>query len=1054
MSPSLFQGQFSDPLADQRHSGSSAELEFALRLEYGEPGDPALLEALIDRYGGELYQFGRAILRGYTNRGPAKIETRALAGRVLLSAIRNPADFRGQSSVRGWLFGLAIELTRGRRWLRRGRLVIKRFKRLRAGGEPLMGEEQPADALLAEADQLPELARLVFILKFQGGLEVGEIAQVLDRLPEEIQACLERVRDQLSKASLDGQDELERNLRGAVRARLQAKDFRLIDAPGFKAQTQASLRPRRRLPQIDLPVAKFGGLALVLIIAGLSAWLGLQLNQQVDADLQVPSREDFPAPLEVSDPVVRGLVPGEPGTPAAMPNLFNVEPSLSADGRYLAFTSTFADLAAGEEQVNVYVYDRVQGGIELISAAGDGQSAGGDSQSPSISADGRWLVFTSTAPDLVPEGASPCGNWWNGIFGECRHVYLHDRQYGYTQLLSEGSGGIFPSISEDGRVIAYWSPAEAQTPGQAPACQQAPAPLSCANVALYDRITGMTEQIPVGRIQPPPTPLSLSADGRYTALTLFPSDGAANRLEMGGGPNAYVYDRLDRVFEPQNQASDGTPAAGMSFNPSISADGRYVAFASSSEDMAPDDSNQRIDVFLRDRRTGEVELLSLAPDGQPGNDDSGISPFGRNAWGQTIDISPDGRFVLFTSSAHNMAPDETVMCGDFFNMPPCNQIVIYDRAAGRVRPVVSANQTESIYSYPQISADGRWAAVMEQSLHCTYFEVCANIRLQNLETGDSFVLNSDPRFSGEPGFQVEFLGEAGRPRYRVNTLAFSNDGEVLAVGTSAGNVELWDFPERELLHTLVGHEKLVSSVALSPDGALVASGSHDATVLIWRAADGALLARFHGLPGLVRSVAFSPNGRYLAVGALRAIWIWENTGGQFVPVERYDYPTSYVGDLAFSPDGRYLIFSPGDKYVWVQRVSDGEVIMRLAGHAGKIRSIALSRDGSYLATSAQDFQANLWRLITGPEGGLTAEYMYTLRHNEWVSNVAFSPDGELLATAAYDHAVRLWNVEGGDLVQEYPDRRYDVLNLAFYPKGGFLVGGTNTRGVSLREIVP
>lgn len=1056
MPHSRFDGHYSDPLADPRHSRSRADLEFALRLEYAKPGDPGLLEALIDRSAERLYQFGRALQYGYASRRPAKTEIRTLVGKVFLSAIRNPEGFRGQISVSGWLFGLAVDRTRGQRWLRRGRKYLRRLAHQKSVMERRRREpaaEGTNAVLLAAADRLPEMARLIFILRFQCGLEVEEIAQVLDRLPGEIEARLETVRERLLEAGSLEQEGFERVVRGAVHARLSDDDFRLVDASGLKAQAFAGLRPRRRLPQIELPLAKFGWFALVLVIAGLSAWLGVQLNQQVDADVQARSRYGPPDPIEVSDPVVKGLVSGDSGTPAAMPNLFNSEPSLSADGRYLAFTSTFADLAVGEDQVNVYVYDRVQGAVELISAAEDGQPAKGYSQSPSISADGRWLVFTSTAADLAPEGASPCAASWNDIFGDCWHVYLRDRQYGYTQLLSEGTGGVFPSISDDGGVVVYWSLAEKPAPGQEAICDPARKPAGCVNLSIYDRETGMTEQLPIGRnYQAGMPPVSLSADGRFLALTLSAGDGITSRLGVYGSV-AFVFDRLRGVFEPQNLDSDGTPVTGMFFNTKISADGRYVAFASSSEALVPGDANRRVDVFLRDRSTGEVKLISQAPDGQQGNDDSGVSPFGRNAWGQTIDISPDGRFVLFTSSAQNMGSDDAVMCGDFFNLPACNQIMLYDGARGVIRPV-SEGASERLFAFPEISADGGWAAVMEQSLHCTYFEVCANIRLQNLETGESSLINSDARFSGEPGFKAEFLGETDQPRYRVNALAFSQDGKILAVGTNAGEVEVWDFEQRELLHTLVGHEKLISSVALSPDGALLASGSHDASVLIWRVADGALLARFHGLPGLVRSVAFSPDGRYLAVGALRAIWIWENTDGRFVPIKRYDYPTSYVGDLTFSPDGRYLFFSPGDKYIWVQRVSDGEVVMRLAGHTGKIKNIAISRDGGYLASTAQDFQAILWRLTTGPGGELTAEYLYALRHNDWVSNVAFSPDGAILATSSYDHTVRLWKVAGGDLLKEYPDRRYEVINLAFSPDGNYLAGGTSSRGVSLREIVP
>ncbi len=436
MPHSRFDGHYSDPLADPRHSRSRADLEFALRLEYAKPGDPGLLEALIDRYAGKAVPVrARFAVRlrqpeAGENRNPDPGGQGVFKRDPQSGGLSRP-DQRERLAVRAGCGpdprpALAAPRAEYLRRLAHQKSVMERRRR-----------EPPAEGtnavLLAAADRLPEMARLIFILRFQCGLEVEEIAQVLDRLPGEIEARLETVRERLLEAGSLEQEGFERVVRGAVHARLSDDDFRLVDASGFKAQALAGLRPRRRLPQIELPLAKFGWFALVLVIAGLSAWLGVQLNQQVDADVQAPSRYGPPDPIEVSDPVVKGLVSGDPGTPAAMPNLFNSEPSLSADGRYLAFTSTFADLAVGEDQVNVYVYDRVQGAVELISAAEDGQPAKGYSQSPSISADGRWLVFTSTAADLAPEGASPCAASWNDIFGDCWHVYLRDRQYGYTQ---------------------------------------------------------------------------------------------------------------------------------------------------------------------------------------------------------------------------------------------------------------------------------------------------------------------------------------------------------------------------------------------------------------------------------------------------------------------------------------------------------------------------------------------------------------------------------------------------------------------------------------------
>src|SRR5690554_197008 len=101
--------------------------------------------------------------------------------------------------------------------------------------------------------------------------------------------------------------------------------------------------------------------------------------------------------------------------------------------------------------------------------------------------------------------------------------------------------------------------------------------------------------------------------------------------------------------------SDGTEGDWESASPSLSADGRYVAFSSHATNFVPDDSNRRSDVFVHDRDTGTTTRVSVASDGTEGDDDS-----------RTPAISADGRYVAFTSSAANLVPDDTNGATDVF----------------------------------------------------------------------------------------------------------------------------------------------------------------------------------------------------------------------------------------------------------------------------------------------------------------------------------------------------------------------------------------------------
>ena len=140
---------------------------------------------------------------------------------------------------------------------------------------------------------------------------------------------------------------------------------------------------------------------------------------------------------------------------------------------------------------------------------------------------------------------------------------------------------------------------------------------------------------------------SISADGRYVA---FISD-ASNLVpgDTNGVTDIFVYDRQTGTIERVSVAADGTQGNGGSCQPSISADGRYVAFSSYASNLVPGDTNGISDVFVYDRQTDTIERVSVAADGTQGNSYS---------W-QPASISADGRYVAFSSFASNLVPGDT-----------------------------------------------------------------------------------------------------------------------------------------------------------------------------------------------------------------------------------------------------------------------------------------------------------------------------------------------------------------------------------------------------------
>ena len=182
---------------------------------------------------------------------------------------------------------------------------------------------------------------------------------------------------------------------------------------------------------------------------------------------------------------------------------------------------------------------------------------------------------------------------------------------------------------------------------------------------------------------------AISADGRFVAFESF-----ANNLSPGGnaeGQDIFVHDRVAGTTEHVSIASDGTPANSTSHRPSISADGRLVAFHSYASNLVPGDTNDTSDVFVHDRETGITERVSVAADGDEAN---GAQPV----------LSADGRFVVFASSASNLVANDTNARVDVF---------IRDLDTGMVERVSIASdgtQGNGTSNSPVVSADGRLVA--------------------------------------------------------------------------------------------------------------------------------------------------------------------------------------------------------------------------------------------------------------------------------------------------------------------------------------------------------
>ncbi|WP_412749834.1 TolB family protein [Krasilnikovia sp. M28-CT-15] len=319
-------------------------------------------------------------------------------------------------------------------------------------------------------------------------------------------------------------------------------------------------------------------------------------------------------------------------------------PSISADGRYVAFSSWATGLVPGDtnERGDIFVRDRRAGTTVRVSLTATGGQAANASDNPAISADGRYIAFSSNAENLVAGDDN----------GEV-DVFVHDRRRHLTQRVSVSSTGTapagastYPVISANGRYVAFMS--------------QAPNVVADGSTAggvfLRDlrrsttvRVSRTDAGAPVTDAGPP----AMSGDGRYVTFSSFTDDVAPG--DHNGLQDVVVRDLRTSRTKLISVSSAGVQGDEPSAGAAISPDGRYVTFLSWATNLVPGDRNGYGDIFLHDRRTGTTERVSVLTSGAEANSASD---------GATV--SAGGRTVAMTSYASNLAPGDTDHAADVF----------------------------------------------------------------------------------------------------------------------------------------------------------------------------------------------------------------------------------------------------------------------------------------------------------------------------------------------------------------------------------------------------
>ena len=640
-------------------------------------------------------------------------------------------------------------------------------------------------------------------------------------------------------------------------------------------------------------------------------------------------------------------------------------PSISADGRFVTFWSAATDLVPGqvddgENRTDVFVWDRTTGTTELVSHAAGSRTAvaNGASAQPGISADGRFVAFTSLATDLV-RGAVD-----DNSSGD---VFLYDRRTGAVSLVSRASASpretanahsSDPAISADGRHVAFLSFATNLVSGQVDGNQG-------VDVFLWERTTGRTDLVSHRAGQPAVTGSAdsttpfVSADGAFVAFV----SRAGNLVsgQGGAGQNAFLWERASgKTALVSHTASSRTEGAGgLSTIGGISADASSVLYHSTALNIVPGQQEREratYDVFLWSRSTGASRLVS----GREGS-----ASVAGNRPSVAEDLSADGAWAVFSSSATNL------IRGLETTQPGGTNVYLWSRKTGRttlLSHAAGSPDTTAIApsSSARISADGRWivylSAAFDLEAGTRDTNGASDVILQN-RSGDPEIITlharglasatpsgpSAPTSIDASGRFVVFLSaarELGAPATgsgaflydratRARTLLsgghacqdarISADGQFVAFACG-GSVYL---RSRETAETILLAERPGSSageLAVSADGSVVAfvSASPElVTIFVWDRATGTASpvagnrqALGLSLDASGRFVAFNSPAADLVTGVADTegtvdVFVLDRTAGALTLVSRAADAPEAAGGFAprLSGDGRFVLFT-------------------------------------------------------------------------------------------------------------------------------------------------
>jgi Tol biopolymer transport system component len=686
---------------------------------------------------------------------------------------------------------------------------------------------------------------------------------------------------------------------------------------------------------------------------------------------------------------------------------------VSTNGRYVLFESTASNLVPGDDNfaTDVFVRDVVKGTTTLVSANVDGFPGDDSSDNSAMTPDGRYVVFVSAADDLVDNDTN-----------QIPDIFVRDLQTGTTVLASAGAlstnsispigGSDAPDITPDGRYVVFYSTATNLVPGVPPG----------GDVYVRDLISQTTTWASIGARAAisnafhSTTAVSynqaISADGQFVAYetssganTTASYSGLILRYNLATGVTDLVYTNATAVNSAYESARSLT----------LTPDGRFIAFIANTNDSST------TCVQLWDATTGISTLAS-------GDSNNGVQPNSTCDWPL---VDPSGRFVAFLSNATNLTTNPLV--GDYHlyrrNMQTSSTVLVDADTNGVGSPI-------SFATLAQMTADGRWI-----TFDCSDSQLVPNDRnraydvfARDLVTATTELISAhDPALpcitaNGPSLLAATSVSADGR------FVAFASEAENLTPNDTNG---VRDIFVRDLA---TGKTQLVSvdtngfsadgastEPAISLDGRYVAFSCYADNLVAGdnnKAQDVFLRDLQLGVTTLVSvntngtgsngGAAYSPivssNGRYVLFRSLARDLASGVFSGENLFLRDMQASTTYalstfgVNQLvpSMTPDGRFILYAAlpsfaylnSALYLWDSQAANRVYTNNVVANSGSLSAIALSADGSRIAFSAVTNAVSAIQTVDLATGQTTL--LDSSGSDKW-SGLRLSADGSRLA---------------------------------------------------------